>query len=524
MGSPRDDGAHEKTPVLRLDRQQWLLIAAFGVLIALGCRDMHLNADSLHYIDMARTLIEDHKVATWHLTLTAKYVPRIESLWPPMYPFLLAGPMALGLSGEGATRLIAVVSLVATLALLTSVCRRLEWALLLGLAFIYMTFIQGIAFRAFSETPFMAFSFGALVAMALALQQQSRPFWRSRVLRLAILAGVLASAAALTRHVGIVIIPALGLVCLFAPVRDGVSQLRSRAFALAGLATGAGLPLGLWLMRHSMLGVSFLGPERPPSLFTLTELLARSGHGIYTVAAVALLMIATILLGYRLLDRDISLQWRPFAVAIATGAVLFALLHEGATIASHLMVRMDNPPEIRQFFPGHAVLLVAAAALLSLARPPEGVFRRRWPIIAVVVLPICLGPLVAGSRAHDLTPERTRVDEWIALNTAPSDLVIGWRAWNVRYHTGRPVLQCGMVTEPSIYFGPDVAKFLRRFGDHFSGAWLLVAADTTEVDAVRQSYQEAGLKLEQVAELDVRGVYHYPGANTMQIYRVNGWR
>ncbi|MFO8080385.1 MAG: hypothetical protein R6V07_08775 [Armatimonadota bacterium] len=509
---------------LRLSARQWLLIAGFGVVIALGCRDMHLNADSLHYIDMARTLIEDHQVATWHLTLTAEHVPRVESLWPPMYPILLAGPMLLGLSGEGAAWLIAVVSLVATLALLTAVCRRIEWALLLGLAFIFMTFNQGIAFRAFSETPFMALSFGALVAMALALQGPSANYRRARVLWLAILAGVLVAAAALTRHIGIVLIPALGLVCLFGPVSHGANRLKLRATAVVGLAIGVGLPLGLWLTRQWMLGVSFFGPERPPSRFTVMELLRRAGQGISADAAVMLLLIAAALLGYHLLQRDEAAGWRPFAVALAAGAVLFALLHEAGTIASHAMVRMDNPPEARQFFPGYAALLVATAALLSLARPPDGVLRRRWPILAVVGLPIVFGPLVAGSLAHDLTPERTRVDEWVALSTASDDLVIGWRAWNVRYHTGRPVLQSGMVTEPSVYRGPAVADFLERFGHHFGGAWLVVSPDTTGVDGVRASYEEAGLELEQVAELDVAGVYHYQDARLMRIYRVTGWR
>lgn len=524
MGVSRDEATQESAPTLRLDRRQWLLIAAFGVLTALGCRDMHLNADSLHYIDTARTLIEDRQVATWHLTLTAEHVPRIESLWPPMYSILLAGPMALGLSGEGAAWLIAVVSLVVTVALLTAVCRRVEWALLLGLAFIYMTFSQGIAFRAFSETPFMALSFGALVAMALALQAPPATFRRSRTLRLAILAGVLAAAAALTRHIGIVIIPAVGLVCLFGPVSHAAHRLKLRATAVAGLAIGAGLPLGLWLTRQWMLGVSFFGPERPPSRYTVMELLRRSGHGIYADATVLLLLIAAALLGYHLLQRDEAVGRRHFAVALAAGAVLFALFHEAGTIASHAMVRMDNPPESRQFFPGYAALLVATAALLSLARPPDGALRRRWPLLAVVALPIAVGPLVAGSLAHDLTPERTEVDQWVALNTAPDDLVIGWRAWNVRYHTGRPVLQSGMVTEPTTEHGPDVADFLRRFGHHFTGAWLVVSPDTTDVDGVRASYEEAGLELEKVAEVDVTGVYHYPGADTMQIYRVSGPR
>ena len=89
-------------PALRLTRSQWLLVAALSIIVAAGCREMHLNADSLHYIDMARTWIADRTIATWHLTLNAEHVPAVEMLWPPVYGILLAGPLALGLSPNAA--------------------------------------------------------------------------------------------------------------------------------------------------------------------------------------------------------------------------------------------------------------------------------------------------------------------------------------------------------------------------------------------------------------------------------------
>ncbi|MBD3292632.1 MAG: hypothetical protein GF393_06880, partial [Armatimonadia bacterium] len=204
----------EDAPSLHLSSHQWLVVIAFAAVVALGCRDMHFNADTLHYVDVARTWLEDHTLATWHLNLSSERVPATEILWPPMYSILLAGPLALGLSAEAATWLVAVVSHLVLLWLLVALSRRVEWGILLGLLLVHMAFRQGVSFRAFSETPFMTFSFGALVAMAFALQANPSRSPGFRDLWLGLLAGFLAAAAALTRHIGLVLLPALGLVGL----------------------------------------------------------------------------------------------------------------------------------------------------------------------------------------------------------------------------------------------------------------------------------------------------------------------
>ncbi|MFW5869166.1 MAG: hypothetical protein ACOCX2_15175, partial [Armatimonadota bacterium] len=423
-----------------------------------------------------------------------------------------------------AAAIVAVLSLVPTLAILVAVARRIEWALLLALLLIHMTFRNGIAFRAFSETPFIAFSFAALVVMALALQSKGAGSWPWRALLLGLAAGALAACAALTRHVGLVLIPALGLMGLFGPAVHQAGLLKPRIASLAGLAVGAGLPLGLWLARYWIAGVSYFGPERPPSRRTIVEVFGLAAQGIYIDAALPLLAIIAALLGYHFLKRHEQPGPRSFALAIVLGATCFALFHEAGTAASHAMYRLDNPPEGRQFFPGYAALLLIAAALFSLARPPESGPRWRWPIIVVAALPIVGGPLLAASVAHDLTPVYSHVDRWIAANTSPDDLVIGWRAWTVRHHTGRPVLQSGMVTEPSVYDGAAVARFLERFGSHFPEAWLLVPVGRRDAERAPASYREAGLDLEQVAELDVTGVYHFRGVETIRVYRVTGRR
>lgn len=483
---------------------------------------MHLNADSLHYIDMARTWIADRTIATWHLTLNAERVPAVEMLWPPVYGILLAGPLALGLSPNAATWAVAVASHAALLWLLTAVARRIEWGLLLGLLLIHLTFWHGIAFRAFSEMPFIAFTFGALVAMALALQGGAPPSRRSRAVWLALAAGVLAAAAALTRHIGLLLIPALGLMALAGPIRARGNALRTRATALASMIAGAGIPLGLWALRHASLGSRFLGPHRPASHRDLSEVLLRFAQSAYSDVGMLLLVFAAIAVGYHLLERDERAGWHAFALCLAGGALTYAALHEVGTIASHTVYRMDNPPEGRHFFPGYAALLLAACAFISLMRPPGGVLRRRWPIVALLALPILAGPLVAGTMAHDLTPARTVVEEWIAAHTGPDDLVIGWRVWPVRFHTGRPVLQSGMVTEPPIHDGAAVARFLSRFGAHFTGAWLLIPAGRNDSEQALASYRDAGLKPQKVAELDVTGVRQYQGAGTIEVYRLNG--
>jgi hypothetical protein len=302
------------------------------------------------------------------------------------------------------------------------------------------------------------------------------------------------------------------------------NRLKTRASALAGVIIGAGIPLGLWFARHSMLGGSYFGPDRPPSRWSVAEILLRGGEGIYLDATMPLLIIVAAALGYHLLKREEAASWRTFAITLAAGAALFAVLHEVGTLASHATYRLDNPPEGRQFFPGYAALLLAGGALISLARPPEDVLQRRWPLIAVVALPILIGPLFAGTAAHDLTPARTAVERWVEEHTAEKDLIIGWRAWSVRYYTGRPVLQCGMVTEPTVYDGPAVADFLERFGSEFTGAYLLVPEGRVDAERVSEGYREGGLQLERVTEVVIRDTRHYRGVTTFGIYRATGWR
>lgn len=524
MDEVRSPAVNENSLSLRLTGNQWLLVAAFTVLVAVGCRDMHLNADSLHYVDMARTLLQDHALATWHLNLGAERVPMTDVLWPPMYSILLAGPLALGLSAEAATWLVAVLSHAVLLWLLVAVARRIEWGLLLSLMLLHMTFRHGIAFRAFSETPFMAFTFGALLALALALQADPSGRSRSRTVWPALVAGLLAAGAALTRHVGLMIIPALVLTALLGPIRSRAHTLRVRASALLAMLAGAGLPLGLWFARYTIIGGSYFGPGRPPSTMPLSEVLFRLGQSFYFDAEMVLFALIVGILGYHVLKRETDDRLRTFALALAGAAAAYIVLHEAGTVASHAMYRMDNPPEGRQFFPGYAAILLVAAALVSLARPPERVLRRRWPLIALLMVPIFAGVLVAGGFAHDLTPPRSPVDEWVEQNTDPDDLIIGWRAWPVRFYTGRPVLQSGMVTEPSVYDGPAVADFLKRFASSFPGAWLLVPLEEQDAQQAVASYRRGGLQLQKVADLNVGGLRHYRGVETVEVYRVTGWR
>jgi len=499
-------------------RWRIVLVACVAVLLAIACRRMQFTPDSIHYVDVARTLIEEHTAATWHLTLNSRRVPDPSLYWPPGYPLALALPMALGASPYLAAWLVAVLAWSAVLLLLVLCVDHAEWGLLAAVAFLYLIFICGVAFRAWSEGLYSALMVGALVCMALAIDEEDT--WRATLLGLA--AGGLAGGAALCRYPGVVIVIAMGLAALVVPLkRENAWELRWSA--IVPMIGSSGLMLGAWLVRNQYLTGRLLGPERPPSERSVASLVRHLSASFYLDFGGVLLALLFAVVGFHVLRSGGEERRRhgpDFFRTIALAALLCAIGQIAVTMLTHALWQVDEPPNRRYFFPGYLCALVAGLAVIARATPPAGALRRRWPVALLLGLPIVLGPIVAIHVATDVTPDYTPVEAWVSRNTAENDLIIGHRAWPVRFYTGRPVLQSGQAADPSVYNAPLVAGFLREFGDRFGDVYLLATDWALEQEpSVPEIYSRVGLPLEEVASFRTPG-YYAAKEFVMHVYRV----
>lgn len=507
----------------RPDRRWVLIVAVAGaVLFAVACRQMQFSPDSVHYADVARTLLDEHTAATWHLTLNSQRAPDPQLYWPPGYPLLLAGAMAVGASLPTAAWMVAVLAGTAALVLLVCWLPRAEWGLLGAVGFVYLSFVCGVAFRAWSEPPYSALMLGALVCLAMALTRQ-----RARhAFGPAFAAGLLAGGAIMFRYPGLALVPALALTALVAPIA-GPRRLRVRVVGLLAPLAGAALVVGPWVARNLALTGTAFGPERPVSTRAIPDIFAALGRSVYLDFGAILLALLFAAVGYHATHRGDDAEGpRPDRAFLRTLAIA-ALLAAGAQLIlillTHVLHQLDEAPSVRFFFPSYLCALMAGLALIGPARAPAGGLRRRWPEVTLLALPLVLGPLLAGRASTDVTPRRTALEAWVEANTAPTALIIGHRAWAVRFYTGRPMLQSGQAADPSIYDGPEVARFLRRFGDRFDGAFLLLPDTIPEPEraAILAGYRAAGLTVQETADVPTRA-HDRPRELVVGGYRV-GW-
>lgn len=515
-------------------RRHWrgVLVAGVAVLLAIACREMQFNPDSIHYVDVARTIVADHVIGTWHLTPDSQRAPDTLLFWPPVYPLALVLFIAIGLSAGAAAWAVSVAGYTVSAWLLSAWQRRPALAIAGILAFIHLAFLSGVPFRAWSESTYVPLMFGALVCMAAATASTSarRAGW------LGLLAGALAGGAMLSRYVGAAIAPALAGVALMAPGSEQEEEGVRRNAIVAAMGGMAAVVIP-WLVRNIVVNGRLFGPARPPNMRPIREIVFYAGASVYYDLGPILLALIFAVVGYHLVrggngeddqpGRDggrplqtarktangddggagISavedLHHRVFSEGLASGALVCAVSQVALILLTFLLFQIDEPPTKRYFFPAWACVLLAGLALLSRARLPERVLSARWGLVLALAAPIVIGPIFAGSVATDVTPARTELDRWIEQNTQPNDLIISERAWPIRFHTGRPVLEAGQVAITPISEGEAVAGVLERIGPQAGEVYVLPRGEE-EARRVVASYRAAGLKVEKVATVETR--------------------
>jgi len=520
----------EQTPETDIDaaaawaREHWrgVLVAAVAVLLAISCCSMQFNPDSIHYVDVARTIAHDHIIGTWHLTAESQRVPDTLLYWPPLYPIALAIFIGMGLSAGVATWAVSVAGYTASAWLLSMWQKRPALGIAGVLAFIHLAFLSGVPFRAWSESVFVPLMLGSLVVMAAATASEStrRAGW------LGLGAGALAGGAMLARYPGVAIAPALAAVAFLAPWHED-EQEGVRRNAILAAAGGMALVIIPWLVRNVALNGRLFGPARPPNMRPISEILFFTGASIYYDLGALLLALIFGVVGFHLVRRRESgaderhggatlgersvpalqngdegrLRDWVFSGGLASGAMVCALSQIALILLTYLLFQVDEPPTKRYFFPAYTCVLLAGLALFQRARLPERVLSERWGLLVALAAPIVIGPMFAGSVATNVTPRETQLDQWIDMNTAANDLIIADRGWPIRFYTGRPVLEAGQVAATPISEGEKVAAVLERAAEKVGDVYVIPRGEE-ETRKVLASYPAAGLRVEEVATVE----------------------
>lgn len=353
----------------------WFRLAA-GIAIALSLglsltvtspRGIGLSPDSVSYLAAARNLAAGEGFRSFD--------GQPVTLWPPLYPALLAALH--GLTGAellATGRWLHAGLLIATLGLTTALAVRLasdEWLVALT--------IIGVAGLSPFLWPFSALLlseglFACLVLLLVMALAGDRPGWRAIAF-----GGVIAAALGLTRYIGIAFVVAGAL----ALVLGGPEPPARRALKAALFTSVAALPWLLWLGRNAWLYGSAMGPRYPSVYglgenlrFTLETLLQMILAGPLARPAIAATLLLPAAVAAALVLRRSFAPPRPGALKLRRTLLIFISVYLAFLIATSTTSAYDRI-SVRLVMPVFAPLIlllgdVAAGVLRRLRATTDG--------------------------------------------------------------------------------------------------------------------------------------------------------
>ncbi|MBB6091649.1 hypothetical protein HNQ60_000495 [Povalibacter uvarum] len=200
----------------RSEWQRWMLvltpIAIVVVGLALAYRPQYLSVDVAQYVDTARNVIEGRGYSTtliyYEEQMTSGVSPAPQTVWPPVFPLMIALLLAMGVPTLYAPFIVAVLSHAASCVALYVLMRRLRVvpAIAIGatLAWTVAVLPNVLVLRGLSESTYALFTLLTLLVLAPHDRELSR--------RDCFLAGVFAIATFLVRYAGIAVVGGLGVV------------------------------------------------------------------------------------------------------------------------------------------------------------------------------------------------------------------------------------------------------------------------------------------------------------------------
>jgi len=465
-------------------------LTAIAFLVGLSAtHHLKISPDSVYYVDVSKTLVDEFQLATYNLTLNSAQVPDRALLWPPGYSCVLAIPRICGLNAIQAVRLVAILSILVICFSGYALCATIvdsapgKVCFLILLAMIANMFIFHYAW---SEPPFIAF-------VMLFLLFCSKHIRDGRLVWL-VLAGIAGAMGFLTRYVGVVMV-IVGFAAVFQRLLI-TNETKAPIAALKRLSVFGltfALVSGPWLLRNMLLMGRPLGPARTPATTALAEnaqlVLTTFLADIPWVFAVLLTVMA--LLFYRYRSSVLAL----FKNATAhSGAVVlfFAIGYTVLVVLLSCLYSLD-PIDSRLLSPIYLPLAVVAAASAhaAIVNMSVGPMKPAYSFLSVAMaLAIVLSFLPLSRQqwktilavTKDL--RTTDLDHWIATNTRPEDLIMGNGTWRQRWTANRMVLASGYPSMPELT-ETGIVAFLDRQLPAVTSAYLVCTAG----DALDQSVE-----------------------------------
>ena len=345
-------------------------LAILGVVLVLSRQVAYgvgLGWDSINYISVARNLlagegfVQDTFVETTEGSLDY-------TMWAPLYPSLLAASGLLVFDPwDIAGPLNAVIFGLTVFVAGRWLGRRIRsrpLVLLACLAVVLAIPLTRAASYAMSETPFILFTTLSLIWIdKFALDgKRTNLVW----------AGVFTALACLTRYIGVTVLVAALPLLLFRPSVALLDRVKHcAAYALISL-----IPIGLWMLRNTLLSGAPTGPK-PPSNDTFPEILSATladlsrwvliwlpsdAVRIAASALAAMVLLALAVAIWRMFFRwrqGASQQWSSFCLFGG-----FALVYLGVLLAAQTMT-FGEPAGGRYLYPMYIPLLFAGVFALD---------------------------------------------------------------------------------------------------------------------------------------------------------------
>jgi 4-amino-4-deoxy-L-arabinose transferase-like glycosyltransferase len=231
-------------------------LAACAVVIWVWPRATGFTTDSESYLDVARTVLEGGGLRQRVVDFWRPALPDPLGLWPPAYPVAVAAFATLW-PLETAARLVSALATVGfALAFHALAARTLRGpaavlATLLALATPGVAYASGMAW---SEPLFLFTATSALAGLVAIAPAHPRRRDAGALVRAAVACGLVAGVAALTRYVGVLLVP-VGIVWLVAR--------RAPSGVVVAWTLAAALPPLLWIARCLAVFGRPFGPGLP---------------------------------------------------------------------------------------------------------------------------------------------------------------------------------------------------------------------------------------------------------------------
>lgn len=456
-------------------------------------RDVHFSPDSMHYVDIAKTIVSEGRIATYHLNLDSAEIPDGAIPWPPLYPLLLSLPMKAGCDAALSARILSMLAFVLTCIAGARLGSRLAGGAAHGLCFALLALLcadMEVFSFAWSEPPFIAFSLLFLLFCVHHIQSGSR--------RALVLAAVLGGMAFMTRYIGVAM-TAVGVVALLQrhfheENPHGRTRLAGNLLVFAFAFAAVSLP---WLLRNYLMDGRAFGPPSSQSIENLSTNLLRTWDAVRMRVPLALAglvaALGVFLMGLwrrqhrlavmsRISDPRTALAW--FIVSYAVILITLAMRYRIDNIDTRLL----SP-----IFPPLVILAIATLFPLISSHASPAAARTVASVCAVSVALTALamrcpprpgmdrGPLVqtfATGRPHSA--------DWFAANTEPDALLVGRWIWSYRFFTGRAVLECGYPSMPDLN-KEGIDRFLAAHSNRFSNVYL-IAGRGSDLDRAYEAF------------------------------------